>query len=542
MNVLNKAANTVRKYGAIGTVKKVEQKLRHKIAKNKPVYSAEELERQKTVNFPRKLTFSIVVPLYNTPERFLREMIESVQAQTYAQWQLCMADGSDAEHEDVEKICKEYTESDARVCYRKLEHNLGISGNTNACIDMATGDYIALFDHDDLLHPAALYEMMVAICEQGADFIYTDEDLFVETPADAYSPHYKPDFAPDTLRSYNYICHFTAFSRELLEQVGGFRSAFDGSQDYDIILRLTERAKHIVHIPKILYYWRNHANSTASDVSAKPYTMVSAKKALSEHLKRVGLAGNVLDSTAPTTYRIAYEIEGNPLVSIVVYDIGDEVAVQRCVRSIRENTSYANWELIVAKDYETGAQKANGEYLLLVSGDTEVITADWVQELLMYAQRKDVGATGAMLYYPDDTVEHAGVIIGANGSAGLAHQHYLRANCGYKFRMGIAQNYSAVSSACMMIRRSYWDEFGGIDCNTYGNFLGGVDLCLRMREKGYLILWTPYAELYHHTKTQKEFSHKQSQAFTSKRSNMIAQGDPYYNQNLDLTFADFYTK
>ena len=542
MNVLNKAANTVRKYGAIGTVKKVEQKLRHKIAKNKPVYSAEELERQKTVNFPRKLTFSIVVPLYNTPERFLREMIESVQAQTYAQWQLCMADGSDAEHEDVEKICKEYTKSDARVCYRKLEQNLGISGNTNACIDMATGDYIALFDHDDLLHPAALYEMMVAICEQGADFIYTDEDLFVETPADAYSPHYKPDFAPDTLRSYNYICHFTAFSRELLEQVGGFRSAFDGSQDYDIILRLTERAKHIVHIPKILYYWRNHANSTASDVSAKPYTMVSAKKALSEHLKRVGLAGNVLDSTAPTTYRIAYEIEGNPLVSIVVYDIGDEVAVQRCVRSIRENTSYANWELIVAKNYETGAQKANGEYLLLVSGDTEVITADWVQELLMYAQRKDVGATGAMLYYPDDTVEHAGVIIGANGSAGLAHQHYLRANCGYKFRMGIAQNYSAVSSACMMIRCSYWDEFGGIDCNTYGNFLGGVDLCLRMREKEYLILWTPYAELYHHTKTQKEFSHKQSQAFTSKWSNMIAQGDPYYNQNLDLTFADFYTK
>lgn len=541
MSVLNKAVSTVHKYGVAGTAKKLEQKLKHKLDRKSPLYSSEELEGQKTTTFPRELTFSILVPLYNTPEQFLREMIESVQAQTYGKWQLCMADGSDAEHGNVEEVCKQYVEADARVCYRKLEANLGISGNTNACIDMATGDYIALFDHDDLLHPAALYEMMVAICEQEADFLYTDENLFMETPADAYSPHYKPDFAPDTLRSYNYICHFTAFSRELLEQVGGFRSAFDGSQDYDIILRLTERAQRIVHIPKILYYWRNHANSTASDVSAKPYTMVSAKKALSEHLQRIGLEGKVLDAAAPTTYRITYAIDGKPLVSIIVQNHGNEAAVQRCVQSIRERTSYDNWELIIAENYTAGAQQAKGNYLLLLSGDTEVITPDWVQEMLMYAQRKDVGATGAMLYYPDDTVEHAGIIIGAHGSAGLAHQHYLRGNCGYKFRLGITQNYSAVSSTCMMVRRSVWDEFGGMN-SEYGDFLSGVDLCLCMREKEYLVAWTPYAELYHYTASRHKVAHKEKQAFCAKWDKTIKMGDPYYNPNLDLSFADFNTK
>ena len=343
MNIVHKLTHLVSRYGVTGTMQKVEQKLKKKAAPQRALYTEEELEHQKCVSFPNAVTFSILVPLYNTPEKFLREMIESVTTQTYGKWQLCLADGSDADHGDVEQICREYMALDERICYRKLEKNLGISGNTNACIEMATGEYIALFDHDDLLHPSALYEMMMAICRQQADFIYTDEDLFRETPADAYCPNYKPDFAPDTLRSYNYICHFTAFSRELLDQVGGFRSEFDGSQDYDIILRLTEKAKHVVHIPKVLYYWRNHADSTASDVSAKPYTMTAAKKALTEHLQRVGLKGEVSDAAAPTTYRIKYEIVGEPLVSIIVYRPEGDENTQRCMKSIQEKTLYKNY-------------------------------------------------------------------------------------------------------------------------------------------------------------------------------------------------------
>lgn len=527
MSIVRKAVTMLQEDGAAYIAHKVKKKLQGKLGKKRALYSEHELQAQRETKFPREITFSILVPLYNTPEKLLREMIDSVVAQTYGNWELCLADGSDEEHAYVGVICEEYA-ADSRVKYSKLTENRGISGNTNACIEMSSGEYIALFDHDDLLHPAALYEMMRAICEKGADFIYTDEDSFHETPADAYSPHYKPDFAPDTLRSYNYICHFTAFSRDLLNKVGGFRSAFDGSQDYDMFLRLTEQAKCIVHIPKILYYWRNHAGSVASDVSVKPYTMISAKKALAEHLERVGLQGTVLDSAVLTTYKINYEIVGTPLVSII---LSDGTHQKRCVDSIAAKTTYPNYEIITS-----GAP--NGEYLLYLDADAEIITPDWIEQMLMFAQRQDVGAVGAMLWSENDTVYSAGKILGVKGAAGDAHRRYPKGHDGYKFRMTIAQNYSAVAKECMMVRRALWECVAKDDLY---HALSDVDFCLKLREKGYVIVWTPYAELYMH-KTYKAPSKSEVRSFRAAWKQLLERGDPYYNPNLSLLSGDFSEK
>lgn len=526
MSIVNKAVTMLKEDGAAYIAHKVKKKLQAKLGAKKALYSESELQQQREWAFSREITFSILVPLYNTPEKLLREMIDSVIAQTYGNWELCLADGSDEAHAYVGEICKEYA-ADARVKYRKLTENKGISGNTNACIEMATGEYIALFDHDDLLHPAALYEMMCAICEKGADFIYTDEDSFHETPADAYSPHYKPDFAPDTLRSYNYICHFTAFSRELLNKVGGFRSEFDGSQDYDMFLRLTEQAECIVHIPKILYYWRNHAGSVASDVSVKPYTMVSAKKALAEHLVRVGLKGTVEDSSVLTTYRIRYELDELPLVSVIL-SYGNRM--ESCIEHIREISTYSNFEIV------TDGQ-LRGEYIVLLDSDAEVLTPDWIEQMLMYAQRQDVGAVGTMIWTGNDTVYSAGKIIGVKGAAGDAHRRYPREHDGYKFRMTVAQNYSAVSDVCMMVRRELFERLDFFDA-SFGAF-ADVDFCLRLREAGYLVVWTPYAEVRYNAPIQYSFSKESVELFRARWNAVLEQGDPYYNPNFSLLSADF---
>ena len=316
------------------------RRLRRASDHNGSTISAKQRAAEQKTVFEKKVLFSIIVPLYNTPLQFLREMIGSVTAQTYGNWELCMADGSDDAHPEVEAEVRRLMAKEPRIKYRKLEKNLGISGNTNACLDMAKGDYIALFDHDDVLHPSALFEMMKAICEKDADFVYTDENTFSKKPSAAYCPHYKPDFSPDLLRSYNYICHFVSFKRELMEKVGQFRSEFDGSQDYDMILRLTEQAERIVHIPRILYFWRSHANSVASDISAKPYTLVAAKKALAEHLERVGLKGEVLDSRIPSTYRIRYAVEGEPKVSIIIPNMDHAETLKTCIDSVEKRTTY----------------------------------------------------------------------------------------------------------------------------------------------------------------------------------------------------------
>lgn len=587
--LIGKGIRCLHENGWSYTWHKVKNKLKHRqeytALTNTPLFTEEELEAQRTEVFPRSIKFSIVVPLYNTPEKFLHEMIRSVIDQTYADWELCMADGSDEAHGNVERICRQYMRKDLRIKYQRLEENLGISGNTNACLEMATGDYIGLFDHDDLLHPAALHEVMRAICEQDADFIYTDENTFHEKPEDAFCPHFKPDYAPDTLRSYNYICHFTVFSRELLDEVGNFRREFDGSQDYDMVLRLTEKASKIVHIPEILYFWRAHSGSTAGDISAKPYTMDAARRALGEHLDRVGLVGEVEDSSIPSTYRIKYAISGCPKVSIVIPNMDHADTLRTCISSILEKTTYKNFEIVIiennSKKEETFAyydelktdpriqivtwegkfnysainnfgvrEAATGEYILLLNNDIEVITPDWLQEMLMFAQRPDVGAVGAMLYYPDDTIQHAGVILGLGGVAGHAHKNFPKGHCGYMLRATIAQNFSVVTAACVMLPRTVWDEVDGLD-ETFEVAFNDVDLCMRIRKAGYLIVWTPYAELYHYesksrgaedTPEKKKRFEGEIRRFRERWKCELAAGDPYYNPNLTLAREDFTVK
>lgn len=562
----------------------VDKRKLKKIAKDYYI-SAQRREQEENAQFPKDIKFSVLVPLYNTPESFLKAMIESVQAQTYKNWELCLANGSDSEHSFVGEICKKYADGDKRIKYEKLEKNLGISENTNACIRMATGEYIALFDHDDLLHPSALYEVMRAICEHGADFIYTDENTFSEEPRDAYNPHFKPDFSPDTLRSYNYICHLSVFSRELLDSVGYFRSEYDGSQDYDLILRLTEKAKKVFHIRKILYYWRAHKNSVAQDVGAKPYTVTAAKKALAAHLERCGLKGEVLDSSVPTTYHIKYEIDGNPLISVIIPNKDHTDDLDICLKSLYEKSSYKNFEVIIVENnsteketfeyYEALTQKhgnikivtwegnfnysainnfgvnyAKGEYILLLNNDVEIINGNCLEEMLMFAQRKDVGAVGAKLYYSDDTVQHAGVILGLGGTAGHAHKHFGRSHPGYMARASIAQNLTACTAACLMMRRDVFDEVGGLD-EEFEVAFNDVDLCMKIRKKGYLVVFTPYAELYHYesksrgndsTPEKLERFRGEIDRFKEKWQKQLDDGDPYYNPNLTLTRDDFSLK
>lgn len=575
---------SVRHIGFKGTVKKIKRMLRaKKAAKKNIVYTEAELHRQRNFRFENPITFSIIVPLYNTPREYLEEMIASVKAQTYAKWELCLADGSDAEHGYVGELCLAEAEADGRIKYKKLEKNLGISENTNAAIEMSTGDYIALFDHDDKLHPAALFEMARAVADKVADFIYTDEAKFVkDEKKDAYDFFFKPDFSPDTLRGCNYICHFTAFARTLYESVGGFRSEFDGSQDYDIILRLTEKAQNIVHITKILYYWRCHSASVASDITAKPYTLNAAKAALLEHLERVGLKGRVEDSSVPSMYRIKYDIDGEPLVSIIIPNKDHISDLEICLNSIYAKTTYKNFEIIVVENNSTepetfayykkaeseyerlkvvywegifnyseinnfGFEHASGEYVILLNNDIEIITPEWIEEMLMFTQRPDVGICGMMLYYPDDTVQHAGVIIGLCGVAGHAHKYYGRGESGYFGRMSTAQNYSAVTAAAMMVKSSVYREVGGLD-ESFAVAFNDIDLCMRVRTAGYLIIWTPYAEAYHYesksrgledTPEKIERFNGEINNFQTRWSKELAEGDPYYNPNLTLEKEKF---
>ncbi len=568
------------------TLRKIKEKIKNKqdySAVRRPLYTAEELEKQKTVKFDKDIKFSILVPLYNTPEVFLKEMIQSVLDQTYANLELCLADGSDDKHGYVRSICKRYSQQDKRVVYKKLEKNMGISMNTNACIDMATGDYIGLFDHDDLLHPAALFEVMTAICNEGADFIYTDENTFHKKPSDAYCPHFKPDYAPDTLRTNNYICHFTVFKRALIDEVGKFRPECDGSQDFDMVLRLTEKAQKIVHIPKILYYWRAHAGSVATDVSAKPYVIEAAHKALTDHLARVGLKGTVENTVVPSMYRIRYDVESEDLVSIIIANKDHVDDLDKCIRSIVSKTTYKNYEIIVVENNSTepktfeyyekikalfgvkvvvwdgggkfnysainnlGVRESSGKYVLLLNNDTEIISPDWIGEMVMFAQREDVGAVGAKLYYPDDTIQHAGLGIGLLTLAGHYFRGFPRQHPGYMGRLIYAHNVSAVTAACVMMRREVFDEVGGLD-ETFEVAFNDVDLCMQIRRAGYLIIFTPFAELYHYESKSRGLDSDPAkrkrfigevERFQKRWRAELDAGDPYYNPNFTLDREDF---
>ena len=581
--------------GPKGIVRKMQYKKREKKAMRR--YGTEsfptEQERklQSETKFANPVKISILVPLYNTPKEFLIEMLDSVVNQTYENWELCLADGSDSAHEEVGRICAEYMEKDGRgrIVYEKLAKNEGISGNTNACYKMATGSYIGLFDHDDILHPCALYEYVKAINEQGADYLYCDETTFKSGDINKMlTMHFKPDYAPDNLRANNYICHFSVFSRELLEGTELFRSRFDGSQDHDMILRLTDRAKKVVHIPKLLYYWRSHAGSVASGIEAKTYAIAAAKGAVAEHLKNHGFENFRIESTRAfeTIFRIRYQILGNPMISIVIANKDHVTDLKRAVTSILEKSTYDNYEIIIVennseseeifayydslREYDNvkvvryegkfnysavnnfGVSHAKGDYILLLNNDTEVITVNWMEELLMYAQRKDVACVGAKLYYPDKTIQHAGVVIGLGAHRTAGHTHYKmpRQNLGYMGRLCYAQNVSAVTGACLMVKKALFEEVGGLNENLEIS-LNDVDFCLRLLQKGYLNVFTPFCELYHYESASRglddkgekaERYNKESEYFRKEWKELLEAGDPYYNPNFSLDRSDFSLK
>lgn len=546
----------------------------------RPIYTEEQLQEQRAGAFDRDITISIATPLYNTPAEYLREMIESVQAQTYGKWELCLADGSDEDHSEVGRICLAYAEKDSRIRYRKMPENKGIAGNSNECIGMATGEYISLLDHDDLLHPAALYCVMEAITEQGADFIYTDEATFRNSDtSDITSIHLKPDFAPDNLLANNYICHFTTFQRKLSEQGDLFREGYDGSQDHELFLRLTNAAKCIVHVPKVLYLWRAYGESTAEDGNNKPYATIAGIKAVGDYLRARGIDARVEQAKGiPSIYRVSYAIPADrPKVSIIIPNRDHADDLKACIDSITWKTTYDNYEIVIVENGSTdetvlryydeitgadfrvkkldwrggfnwsainnlAAENTDGEYLLFLNNDTEVITPEWIEELMMHAQRSEIGIVGAMLYYPNDIIQHGGVILGLGGVAGHAFAGTEQGNRGYAGKLCYANDVSAVTGACMMMRREIWGNAEGFD-EAFAVGLNDIDFCLRVRKAGYRILWTPYAELYHYesksrgkpdTAGKKEAANREIELFRTKWEKKLEVGDPYYNPNLSL--------
>lgn len=609
MHFCIRQSRRIKNCGSIkGIVSKIKYKQNEKLAMEqfgtKSFPSLEQRKIEEETVFPNMAKISILVPLYNTPKEFLCEMIESVTNQTYANWELCLADGSDDNHAYVKDVVDEYIRKDAdiarekginnkRIVYKKLEKNEGISGNTNHCLSLATSEYIGLFDHDDILHPSVLFEYVKVINEKDADFIYCDETTFKSGNIDKMlTMHFKPDYAVDNLRANNYICHFSVFKRSLLDGDELFRPQFDGSQDHDMILRLTDRAKCVVHVPKLMYYWRCHEGSVASNIEAKPYAIDAAKGAVADHLRRHGYEHFKITSTRAfeTIFKIRYEIIGTPLISIVIPNKDHIEDLKRCIDSIFEKSTYDNYEIIVVENNSTedktfayykqlnetdkitvvtyenkdnegfnyskvnnfGAFFAKGEYILLLNNDTEVITVNWLEELLMYAQRPDVACVGAKLYYPNKTIQHAGVVLALGAHRTAGHSHYMqhRENLGYMGRLCYTQNVSAVTGACLMVKKAIYDEVGGLG-EDFAISLNDVDFCLKARDKGYLNVFTPFAELYHYESISRgsdmqgdnaERYNKESEYFRTKWKEVLEAGDPYYNPNFSLDKSDFSLK
>ena len=531
---------------------------------------------------------SIVVPLYNTPLNFLEELLDSVVNQTYRNWELCCVDaGQDTA---VGQHVQARAKADPRIRYQKLTENEGIAGNTNHGFELATGDYIALLDHDDILHPCALWYTAQAIVEQGADFVYTDEATFEGKVENVVLYHFKPDFMLDNLRSNNYICHLTLFSRRLMDAAGGpERMEYNGSQDYELFLRLTETARKIVHIPHALYYWRSSPGSTASDISAKTYCIDAGIAALKAHYARCGVAVDdvSLIPGTPGYYKTDYTIDHPGRVSILIPTCDHIRDLETCVESIYARTTYPDFEIILIENnskapetfraYERmqkehpdnlkvvtwegkgfnysalnnfGEKFATGEYLLLLNNDTEVITAAWLEEMVMYAQQKRVGCVGAKLLYPDDTIQHAGVGFGIGGVAGHLHKYYPASSDGYMGRLNYVQDVYADTAACLLIRKEIYDEVGGLD-ESYAVAFNDVDFCVRVRQAGYTNVFTPFAQLYHYeskSRGMEDNPEKQKRfqgevlRFQARWGDLLAKGDPCTNPNFDIQREDFSLK
>ncbi|EET60651.1 glycosyltransferase, group 2 family protein [Marvinbryantia formatexigens DSM 14469] len=536
-----------------------------------------DLAAQRRKKFKHSCKFSIAVPAYETPETFLREMIASVQKQTYGNWELCIVNAS-PQNERMKQVLEEYAAADERIRVKNLAENKGIAGNTNEALAMASGDFVCLLDHDDLLAPNALFEAARSLeADSSIDVLYTDEDKVETDGRTHFKPNLKPDFNLDLLRSNNYICHFFMVRRALAERAGGFDGAYEGAQDYDFILRCTDMAKNIHHIPEILYHWRTHAASTADNPISKMYAYEAGKRAIEAHLERRGQAAEVSLKKDLGFYRVKYPVQGKPLVSIIIPNKDETEALRLCIESIKKTVVYENYEIIIVENNSSsreifayykelsedaririvrwkdafnysainnyGVKYAKGEFLLFLNNDIEALETGWFEELLGNCQRPEVGITGAKLLYPDGTIQHAGTVIGIGGIAGHMFVGMPAERSGYLHKASLQMDYSAVTAACMMMKRSLFERLGGFEERLSVAF-NDVDLCLRANEAGFLVVYDPYACLRHYESKSRgaEDSPEKVRRFQeeiefmrTRWEKLLKAGDPYYNKNLSLS-------
>lgn len=615
---LNKIKYYFRRYGFLETLKKVFKRVFHikenrksnqeqyKIWMEKNNLTNQEIENQKAHKFEYSPKISIVVPMYNTNEIFFKELVESLENQTYSNWELCLADGSEFQNESL----KQYYENNEKIKYKLLNENKGISENTNVAIDIATGNYIGFLDHDDLLSKDALYEVVKVINENvDNEFIYSDEDKIDQT-GERFEPYFKPDYSPETLECNNYITHFVVVKKELIEKVGKLNSEFNGAQDFDFVLRAIYNAKKVVHISKILYHWRVHRDSTANVADAKPYAYEAGIKVAEAHIKRTGRKGKVENGQdVPGIYKIKYEIEGNPKVSILIPNKDNVNLLKRCIESILKLTTYKNYEIVIVEnnsekkatfDYYNqlvrrenikilnfnkntifdctgkrilkfneessnkiiqenskefnysalinfGVQNVNGEFVLQLNNDTKVLTPDWLELMIGYAQNKEIGTVGGRLYYEDKTIQHAGIIIGLSGIAGNMLVNLPYGKHAYFGREAATRNVAAVTGACLLCRRELYEEVGFMDEEKFKVAFNDVDFSLKLLEKGYRNIYNPYVELIHYESKSRgyEYSEKQEERFNKEAENFKTKWkkyidyDPYYNINFTRTTCNY---
>ncbi len=544
-----------------------------------------EVRAQRRAEFAYRPLISVVVPLYNPPLRHLQDLLHSVCGQTYTEWELILVDGSSQGQAENHRLVQRYREKNPRVRYTRLYKNQGIAANTNLGIAESEGDYLLLLDHDDVLAIGALYEVAKAINETGADLLYSDEAVLSHDLKKLFAFHFKPDFGPDTLRGCNYITHLCAFSYRLLESVGGTeQEGLDGAQDYDLILRLSEKAQCIHHIPKVLYYWRRHENSTAKDILQKPEAVKAGEMALQSHLGRVSLDGEAMSlAGCPGAYRVRYEVWGRPLVSILIPNSDHVEDLHRCVESIYQRAGYTRYEVLILDNNSSdpatesyyleaearhgtlrvlrykggfnfaaicnfGVARCVGDHILLLNNDIQITSEDFVREMLSYSQRPDVGAVGALLYYPDDKVQHAGLFIGIGGTAGVNHKGHLRGNGGDMYRLRTTQNLCAVTGAALMVKRSLYEEVGGMDAGHFAIAFNDVDFCLKLWQRGYWNVYTPFAEAYHYESKSRGYDLSgpakirfdgEAAHFREKYAALLQKGDPFYNPHLTLRHENY---
>lgn len=615
-NNFNKLKYYFRRYGFFKTLGKVLKRLLHikenrktnqeqyKIWMEKNEPKAGELEFQRNFKFEYKPKISIVVPMYNTDETFFEELVESLEKQTYSNWELCLVDGSEEENENLKK----YYEGKENIKYKFLNSNKGISENTNEAIKLATGDFIGFLDHDDILSQDCLYEVVKTINKiKNVDFIYSDEDK-IDEQGERFEPYFKPDFSPETLECNNYITHFVVVKKDLLKKVGNLNSKFNGAQDFDFVLRATEKANKVCHISKVLYHWRVHKSSTANVADAKPYAYEAGVKVVEEHLKRTGKKAVVeFGQDVPGIYKIKFDIKGSPKVSILIPNKDNVNLLKNCIESILNLTTYTNYEINIIEnnsiqdetfeyyskisqnskikilDYNNGkvydkferekininqnndeevdkkefnysslinfgVQNSDGDFILQLNNDTKLLTKDWLELFIGYAQNKEIGAIGARLYYEDKSIQHAGIAIGLSGIAGNLLVNLPYGKRAYFGREAATRNVSAVTGACLFCRRELYEEVCFMDEINFKVAFNDVDFCLKILEKGYRNVYAPYIELIHYesksrgyeyTKEQQERFNKECNNFKEKWKKVIEKGDPYYSKNFSLESCNF---